>query len=70
MTGKTKGPRVYNVILRPDAWAWKTKRTLEHPNSDMLTLVTITHLSISGLCNHNVRLAASPLHLARIPLGR
>jgi len=36
MTGKTKGSGFYNVIPRPDAWAWKTKRTLEHPNSDIL----------------------------------
>ena len=34
MTGKTKRPGVYSVIPRPDAWAWKTKRILEGPNSD------------------------------------
>ena len=34
MVGKTKGPGVYNVIPRPDAWAWKTKRILESPNFD------------------------------------
>ena len=34
MTGKTKRPGVYNVIPKPDGWAWKTKRILEHPNSD------------------------------------
>ena len=35
MTGKAKRPGVYNVIPKPDTWAWKTKRILEHPNSDM-----------------------------------
>jgi len=33
MRGKAKRPGVYNVIPKPDAWAWKTKRILEHPKS-------------------------------------
>ena len=34
MGGKINGLRVHNLIPRPDAWAWKTKRVLESPNPD------------------------------------
>ena len=42
MAGKTKGPRVYNVIPRPDAWAWKTKRALECPISDNYHIICLS----------------------------
>jgi len=36
MAGKINGLGVHNLIPRPDAWAWKTKRVLESPNPDTL----------------------------------
>ena len=37
MRGKARRLGVYNVIPKPDAWAWKTKQILEHPNSDKMS---------------------------------
>ena len=81
MTGKAKRPGVYNVIPRPDTWAWKTKRILEHPNSDTHGLVTglvakgdtkkltsVTYTTWSGTTEQGASLIVDCSGLARVGL--
>ena len=46
MVGRINGLGVHNLIPRSDAWAWKTKRILEGPNSDTNSTVGIPEANV------------------------